>query len=221
MPLTEDEASLEMRKMIAFITQEATEKAREIQVKADEEFNIEKAKLVRQETQAIESQYDRKFKQAQIKQKIARSGQVNKTRLQVLQGREGVLEGIREGANQAIAKIRSDGNYGQLMTNLILQSLYRLDEELVQVQCLAVDQELVKSIIPQVCKAYQGKVQIQVDVNHALPEQSLGGVVVTGLKGRIRCDNTLASRLTWTADKLMPAIRTHVFGPPASRAFFD
>lgn len=44
------EVSAEMNKMVSFIKQEALEKAREIKVKADEEFNIEKAKLVRQET---------------------------------------------------------------------------------------------------------------------------------------------------------------------------
>ena len=35
--------------MTAFIKQEASEKAREIEIKADEEFAIEKAKLVQQE----------------------------------------------------------------------------------------------------------------------------------------------------------------------------
>lgn len=48
--LNDVEVSAEMSKMVSFIKQEALEKAREIKVKADEEFNIEKAKLVRQET---------------------------------------------------------------------------------------------------------------------------------------------------------------------------
>lgn len=47
--------------------QEASEKAREVLVKADEEFNIEKAKLVRQETTAIEAQFGRKKKQAEVR----------------------------------------------------------------------------------------------------------------------------------------------------------
>jgi V-type H+-transporting ATPase subunit E len=41
-PLNDDEVLSEMKKMVAFIKQEAMEKAREIQVKADEEFAIEK-----------------------------------------------------------------------------------------------------------------------------------------------------------------------------------
>lgn len=69
-PLTDDEVSAEMKKMIAFIRQEAIEKARELQVKADEEFNIEKAKLVRNEELAIEAATERKMKQAEIKKKM-------------------------------------------------------------------------------------------------------------------------------------------------------
>ena len=51
--------------MTAFIRQEALEKAKEIRIKADEEFAIEKSKLVRQDTQSIDTQYERKFKQAE------------------------------------------------------------------------------------------------------------------------------------------------------------
>jgi V-type H+-transporting ATPase subunit E len=40
---------------VSFIKQEALEKARETKIKADEEFQIEKGKLVRNETTQIES----------------------------------------------------------------------------------------------------------------------------------------------------------------------
>lgn len=55
---------------VAFIKQEALEKAREIRVKADEEFAIEKAKLVKQEQLAIDTQYEKKLKGAQVSQKM-------------------------------------------------------------------------------------------------------------------------------------------------------
>lgn len=69
-PLSDEEVHQEMKKMVAFIRQEAIEKAREIQVKADEEFNIEKAKLVRQEALHIEANYAKKLKQATIQRKM-------------------------------------------------------------------------------------------------------------------------------------------------------
>lgn len=96
---------------MTFIKQEALEKAREIRVKADEEFAIEKAKLVKQETSAIDAQvrgclvafcldadafpgfqYDKKRKQAEVALKIAQSTQTNKSRLKLLQAREGHLQ---------------------------------------------------------------------------------------------------------------------------------
>lgn len=67
---TDDEASKEMKKMVTFILQEANEKAKEIRIKADEEFNIEKAKLVRQETTSIESNYIKKLNQVDVKKKM-------------------------------------------------------------------------------------------------------------------------------------------------------
>lgn len=55
---------------MAFIKQEAVEKAREIQIKADEEFAIEKGKIVRQEAINIDAQYDKKKKQALVAHKM-------------------------------------------------------------------------------------------------------------------------------------------------------
>ncbi|KAG6843082.1 V-ATPase V1 sector subunit E [Tephrocybe sp. NHM501043] len=68
--LNDDEVLQQMNKMVLFIKQEALEKAREIQVKADEEFAIEKAKLVKQEQQAIDAQYEKKRKGAEVAQKM-------------------------------------------------------------------------------------------------------------------------------------------------------
>jgi V-type H+-transporting ATPase subunit E len=82
--------------MTAFIKQEAMEKGREIEIKADEEFAIEKSKLVRQETQAIDTAYEKKFKTAQMSQQITRSTVANKTRLKVLSARQELLDGIFE-----------------------------------------------------------------------------------------------------------------------------
>ena len=76
---------------VSFIKQEAVEKARETKIKADEEFSIEKGKLVRQETIQIEEFFERKLKQQEIQNKIAGSHLVNKNRLKVLQRREELL----------------------------------------------------------------------------------------------------------------------------------
>jgi V-type H+-transporting ATPase subunit E len=69
-PLSDNDANREVRKMTAFILQEANEKAVEIRVRADEEYNMEKAKIYRQEKQLIEETFTRKLKQAGLKRKV-------------------------------------------------------------------------------------------------------------------------------------------------------
>ncbi len=49
--------------MMAFIEQEANEKAEEIDAKAEEEFNIEKGRLVQQQRLKIMEHFERKEKQ--------------------------------------------------------------------------------------------------------------------------------------------------------------
>jgi V-type H+-transporting ATPase subunit E len=94
--------------MTAFIKQEALEKAREIEIKADEEFAIEKSKLVRQETSAIDTTYEKKFKTAQMSQQITRSTVSNKTRLKVLSARQELLDTIFEGAGKKLGEATKD-----------------------------------------------------------------------------------------------------------------
>ena len=56
--------------MIQFIDHEAEEKEVEILAKADEEFNIEKGRLVEQEKQKIRAFYEKKEKNAELQKKM-------------------------------------------------------------------------------------------------------------------------------------------------------
>ena len=56
--------------MVQFIHQEAREKAAEIKLKTDEEFNIEKLRMVEAEKQKIRADYERKEKQEEVKKRM-------------------------------------------------------------------------------------------------------------------------------------------------------
>ena len=56
--------------MVQFIHQEAKEKAAEIKLKTDEEFNIEKLRMVEAEKQKIRADYERKEKQVEVQKRI-------------------------------------------------------------------------------------------------------------------------------------------------------
>lgn len=144
--------------MTAFIKQEAMEKGREIEIKADEEFAIEKSKLVRQETSSIDTTYEKKFKAAQMSQQITRSTVANKTRLKVLSARQELLDGIFEAAQKKLGDQAKDkGKYQGVLKNLLLEGMYALNEEKVQVRARKADYDVVKKAIGDAEKEYKEK----------------------------------------------------------------
>ena len=74
--------------MIKFIQQEASEKAQEIKLKADEEYNIQKLRAVEDEKQKIRGDYERKEKQVEVQKRIAQSNEVRLGRMKTLKARE-------------------------------------------------------------------------------------------------------------------------------------
>jgi V-type H+-transporting ATPase subunit E len=159
--------------MTAFIKQEAMEKAREIEIKADEEFSIEKSKLVRQETQSIDTTYEKKFKQAQMSQQITRSTVANKTRLKVLSARQELLDVIFEDAEKKLSQATKDkGKYQVILKNLMLQGFYALNEPKVQVRGRKADYEVLKKSIADACKEYKEKVgkDIEASIDEENPQ---------------------------------------------------
>lgn len=162
--------------MTAFIKQEAMEKAREVQLKADEEFAIEKSKLVRQETQNIDSQYEKKFKQAAMSQQITRSTAANKTRLKVLQARQELLDKLFEDARKKIGDKSKDEDYGDILKDLILEGMYMLYEPKVGLKCRKADVDKVKTAAESAAKEYEqntgDKTEGVIDEKDYLPEDS-------------------------------------------------
>jgi V-type H+-transporting ATPase subunit E len=168
----------ELRKMTAFIRQEALEKAREIQLKADEEFAIEKSKLVRQETAAIDNQYEKKFKQAAMSQQITRSTLANRTRLRVLSARQELLDDLFQRAREKISGVAAGDakKYETVLKELVLEGLYALNEESIQVRGRKKDYDAIKRALEDAAKEFKdnvGKeVSVELDEEEPLPDGS-------------------------------------------------
>lgn len=164
--------------MTAFIRQEALEKAREIQLKADEEFAIEKSKLVRQETAAIDTLYEKKFKQASMSQQITRSTLANRTRLRVLSSRQELLDNLFQQARDSISGIATKDakKYQVVLKGLVLEGLYALNESKVTIRARTKDNDAVKEAIGEAEKEFNevvGKeVSAELDEDEPLPEGS-------------------------------------------------
>lgn len=153
------------------------EKANEIRLKADEEFAIEKSKLVRQETSSIDSSYEKKFKQASMSQQITRSTVSNKSRLRILSSRQELLDGLFEDAGKKLGDASKDQKkYQEVMKNFILEGAYALNEDKLQVKVRKADNDLTKKAIEAAQSEYKSKVNkevsISIDESDPLAEES-------------------------------------------------
>ncbi|KAK8099257.1 H(+)-transporting V1 sector ATPase subunit E [Apiospora kogelbergensis] len=226
--MSDDQVGQELRKMTAFIKQEALEKAREIEIKANEEFSIEKSKLVREETDAIDATYAKKFKQASLSQQITRSTVANKTRLKVLGARQELLDDIFDSALKKLPQadaVKGEAKYRDVLKNLLLEGLYALVEPDVQARARPKDYGVVKKAIEVAQKEYKdntGKdVKVTIDESEPLPDESAGGLIIVGGKGKITINNTFEERLQLLQTAALPAVRKTLFGPNPNRKFFD
>jgi len=217
------DANKRIRQMINFIKQEAQEKAEEIRVKADEEFQIEKGRILNPEKLKLNQEFDRKFKDLEIQRKIEFSTQINKARLEVLEKRGKLMQEIQQTAFQRLGDVKKDTKqYEELLRKLIIQGLIRIDEAQVKIQCLKEDLNLLQNIVVKAVNDYkaiwkkevgeESQVEVSVETEKFLPPSYVGGVVLTARQNKIMLDNTLAARLEICQDALSPIVRGRLFG---------
>ncbi|KAI1504991.1 ATP synthase subunit [Biscogniauxia marginata] len=224
--LSDDQVGQELRKMTAFIKQEAFEKAREIEIKANEEFSIEKSKLVRQETDAIDAAYAKKFKQATMSQQITRSTVANKTRLRVLGARQELLDDIFGAAAARLAEGTKDpAGYRAILKGLLLEGMYALAEPELLVRARKADLAVLREAVAEAEQEYKKEIgketKVKIDEENSLPEGSEGGIAILGGQGKIEINNTFEERLRLLQSSALPAVRKTLFGANPNRKFFD
>lgn len=227
MTLSDADVSKQIKHMMAFIEQEANEKAEEIDAKAEEEFNIEKGRLVQQQRLKIMEYYERKEKQVELQRKIQSSNMLNQARLQVLKARDDHVSNVLTQAKRKLATISKDqSRYPKILEGLIAQGLCQLLETHVSVRCRQADLQLVQQTIPAAVASVKDKMpkincQVVLDNENFLPSDCAGGVELLSQRGRIKVDNTLEARLTMIAQYKLPQTRTALFGANENRKFTD
>ncbi|QPG74170.1 V-ATPase V1 sector subunit E [Brettanomyces nanus] len=224
--LTDDQVQGELKKMEAFITKEAEEKAKEIKLKADEEYEIEKASIVRSEMNSIDSSYESKFKKSSLAQQIAKSTIANKTRLKILATREQCLQQIFDYAEEQLKHFSKDATaYKKLLVGLIEEGLLDFMEPKVTVKVKKCDLTVAKEACAAATDKYMtvsGRVvDVKVLEDDFLSEKLAGGVILANGTGKIEINNTLEERLHLLSEKALPAIRLELFGPSTTRKFFN
>lgn len=212
--------------MQAFIEKEAKEKAKEIRLKADEEYEIEKASIVRSETAAIDANYEAKLKKASLAQQITKSTIGNKTRLRILSSKDQILNEIFDAVEIELKNLTKDkAKYLPILVGLIEEGVLALMENEVSIKIRQQDLEVAKEAIEIAAKSFAEKagfdVLITINEKDFLSSDIAGGVAIVNGSGKIEVNNTLEERLKILSEEALPAIRLELFGPSATRKFFD
>jgi len=213
----------QIRQMVNFILQEAHEKANEIRVKTEHDFNLEKQTLVHEAKLAIQDEFAKKEKDREIQERIARSAEIGECKVKKMRNRDDLLKQLLNEAGGKCAMVARGANYSQLLQKLIIQGLIKIEDLEVKVYCRSEDKATVAEILPGAVEEYvsiikeasgitlKPKVSVNEDASLDLPESTYGGVKMTSLNGKIVCDNTMQGRLTLVYEELLPSIREILF----------
>jgi V-type H+-transporting ATPase subunit E len=238
--MNQRDADRQINQMIAFIQQEAKEKAEEIQVKTDSEFMAEMLSMRTQASIAIREDIEQKRKDRLTAKKIERSKRVNDAKFRVMAERNEKMNALKKEITSGLSQLSKDERYGELILFLIAQGLMSMLENTVTVRCRKEDLAVVQAQVKGAVALYQetayaaAAVRVRVDVivdkeeflppgptpGHVGPTCS-GGVLLLARDGKIKCTNTLDDRLELSFAKSLPDIRGILFGirPPPANAW--
>eukprot|EP00172_Hildenbrandia_rubra_P000956 Plantae.Rhodophyta-Hildenbrandia_rubra.ctg15470.p2 GENE.Plantae.Rhodophyta-Hildenbrandia_rubra.ctg15470~~Plantae.Rhodophyta-Hildenbrandia_rubra.ctg15470.p2 ORF type:complete len:217 (-),score=53.43 Plantae.Rhodophyta-Hildenbrandia_rubra.ctg15470:2141-2791(-) len=215
--MNDSQVKQQINQMVSFIRQEAEDKANEIAVKAEEDFNIRKLSTVEVEKEKIRAEYEKKTKQIEINRKIAYSTQLNNSRLEVLEARDKILREVYDEADKKLAECAKNDpkKYVKLLRGYILQGLVTLGDSKVVTRAREADLDEVKEALPSIVEEYRkatGKeVDVSLDTKTFISKDCTGGVTLLSNYGNIVVENTFESRLEIAYQQNLPAIRNMLF----------
>ncbi|KAF0267799.1 hypothetical protein FOG48_03146 [Hanseniaspora uvarum] len=213
-PLSDTQVNDELVKMQTFIKKEAEEKAKEIKLKANQEYEIEKQSLVKQDIVLIQENNSNKLKKLNLQNEIVKSTINNKMRLKILENKNQILNTLFESALEHLQSFTTDETqYKIILKNLILEGLYKILETSFIIKLREQDVKLVESLLKDIENEYLEKtglpsVELIISDNEFLvPEHCAGGCIISNKENKISVDNTFDERVKILKHESLPAIR--------------
>jgi len=219
--MNDSEVFAQINQMVQFIHQEAKEKAAEIKLKTDEEFNIEKLRMVEAEKTKVRAEYERKEKQVEVQRRIGQSNEVRFSRLKCLKARDDSMQAVLAEAASKLPSLISGPQYPALLESLILEALTQLADTKVIVKAVAGQEAATKKALASALPKYQAwatkemgaewAAAINVTLDSTSLKTGIGGVELVGFGGKITLTNTLQSRLMLAYETQLPKLRAALF----------
>jgi V-type H+-transporting ATPase subunit E len=219
------DADRQIKQMVNFILQEAHEKANEIRIKTEHDFNLEKQMLVHNAKIKIQEEYARKEKEREINKRIARSAEIGASRRKKMIARDELLKTLIAEGQGLLKNLTTDENKCKaLLRDLIVQGLIKLVEPEVVIAVRAKDVRLAESVLKEATDKYVAVMKKEANMDVAKVKVTLnkvdegmvaaaksGGVILYAKQGKIVCDNTLDTRLDTVYYDLKPTVRKMLF----------
>lgn len=210
----------QIQSMIDFIEREAQEKAEELDAAAQEEYDVEKMRLVEAEKAKIRANLEKKKKQAEVERRVTRANHAKAQRLRVMEERATILEQLNGIIKNKIMSLVGDSTkYRQLLLDLVRQSLAAIQDDAV-ISCRKQDEAVLSKALKELEQWYlaqTGKTSsLSLSKEYLDDGESWGGVVLRSRDGRIVCNNTLSYRAHHCFAEQTPTVRYFLFNPEAS-----
>jgi len=235
------EADRQIQQMIAFIKQEAKEKAEEIRQKTKEDFTIEKNSYQAKEKIFLQEEHEKRRKEKLTQKKIYRSTKINEARFTVMTKRNELLNVLKRDIADGLKGVHKDPNYGTFLKYIIVESCLALMEDTIEIICRKEDLQIVKGQInackEEYCRIIKRDCGVVPKLNLSLNkegkylpphpsgkdqgESCSGGVILSACNGRITLNNTFEARLNKAFGDQKPTMRAMLFGvrPPPANAY--
>ncbi|GMH80666.1 hypothetical protein TrST_g6042 [Triparma strigata] len=209
--------------MSNFILQEAHEKANELRVRTEHDFNLEKQTLIHKAKLDVVKEFEEKAKEEEVKARIQKSSEIGASRVSKMKYRDTLLAQLLTSATQRCGLVSGDANYSSLLKALVVQCLIKIEENSVTIYVRSEDVSKCEAVLPSAIQEFvaimkqKANVDLKPDVtlnsdpSKHLSKETSGGVIATADQGRIVCDNTMKARLELVYEELLPSIRAILF----------
>jgi len=210
-----------IKQMVAFIRQEARDKAEEIEVRAKEECNVEVMKMTDKAKATMREDFKQKEKRIEIENKIKKQKVLDQYRMELLKAEDQKKDELRDMVVQRFKNVVKDSaKYKQFVKQAMIQAFLLIwDEDEVQVSCRKADAGLVKGLVSEALSEVKTRAKKETNTELKMkaifdttPRKCSGGVVVSARGGKVVCDNTLDARLNIVMRTELPMIRARLFG---------
>jgi len=219
--MAEADTERRIKQMVAFIRQEARDKAEEIEVRAKEECNVEVMKMTDREKAKMREEFKQREKRIEIENKITKQKVLDGYRMELLKAEDSKKTELKEMAQKRFAAVtKNSGKYKEFLKQAMIQAFLLIwDEESVTVSCRKQDQSVVKSLMDEAMKEVKNRAQKECNTTLKMkanfdnkPVKCSGGVIVSARGGKVVCDNTLDARLNIVMRTELPMVRERLFG---------